>query len=85
MYLTPRDASDQDYAGHLSRALLYRGLGTDPSMLVNAAFALTTIGQFALVLLIATFLLSRTVYKRSPVLLNLLVISLLGTVPQFFL
>lgn len=54
-------------------------------MLVNAAFALTTIGQFALVLLIATFLLSHTVYKRSPVLLNLLAICLLGTVPQFFL
>ncbi|KAL1951197.1 hypothetical protein VTO73DRAFT_346 [Trametes versicolor] len=48
-------------------------------------FALTTIGQFALVLLIATFLLSHTVYKRSPVLLNLLAICLLGTVPQFFL
>lgn len=85
MYFTPRDASDQDYAGHLSRDLMYRGLGTDPSMLVNAAFALTTIGQFALVLLIATFLLSHTVYKRSPVLLNLLSICLLGTVPQFFL
>ncbi|KAI0639919.1 hypothetical protein C8Q77DRAFT_1152846 [Trametes polyzona] len=54
-------------------------------MLINAAFALTTVGQFLLVLLLATLFLSRSTCKRSPVLLNLLIICLLSTIPQFLL
>ncbi|KAI0375510.1 hypothetical protein BV20DRAFT_933489 [Pilatotrama ljubarskyi] len=64
---------------------MYEGLGNDPSALINAAFTLTTIGQFALLILIMTLLCSSTVYKRSFVLLNLLAISFLGTIPQYLL
>ncbi|CDO73115.1 hypothetical protein BN946_scf185007.g169 [Trametes cinnabarina] len=64
---------------------MYINLGGQPAMLISAAFALNTIGQFALVALLATFLLSRVVYHCSPVLFNLLLVCLAATVPQYFL
>ncbi|KAI0652375.1 hypothetical protein C8Q79DRAFT_1005583 [Trametes meyenii] len=60
-------------------------MGSHPEDLVNAAFALITIGQFALVVLLALLHFSSSMVERSPVLLNLLVITLSGTIPHFFL
>ncbi|KAI0673645.1 hypothetical protein C8Q78DRAFT_1076627 [Trametes maxima] len=60
-------------------------MASHPEDLVNAAFALITIGQLALVVLLALLHFSTSLDKRSPVLLNLLVISLAGTIPYFFL
>ncbi|KAH9858310.1 hypothetical protein C2E23DRAFT_803477 [Lenzites betulinus] len=64
---------------------MFYELGSDTRTLINAAFALTTIGQFFLLLLIATLVLSPAVDKPSAVLLNLLAICFIGSVPQFFL
>ncbi|KAJ3003437.1 hypothetical protein NUW54_g5297 [Trametes sanguinea] len=65
---------------------MYNGLGGDPARVINAAFALNTIGQLALLILLATFFLSQIVVCRcSSVLFNLLLLSLVGSVSQYFL
>ncbi|KAJ2992028.1 hypothetical protein NUW54_g8032 [Trametes sanguinea] len=65
---------------------MYNGLGGEPARVINAAFALSTIGQLALLILLATFLLSQIVVCRcSSVLFNLLLLSLVGSVSQYFL
>ncbi|KAI9057010.1 hypothetical protein FKP32DRAFT_1598492 [Trametes sanguinea] len=64
---------------------MYNGLGGEPARIINAAFALNTIGQLALLILLATFLLSQVVYRCSTVLFSLLLLCLVGSVPQYFL
>ncbi|RPD65079.1 hypothetical protein L226DRAFT_17927 [Lentinus tigrinus ALCF2SS1-7] len=84
MYLpdsVPVVRSDDDPAHHK----MYSQLGVDASALINACFVLTTVGQFALLFLGATLLLSRRVHKRSAALKNLLVTTFLSTIPPYLL
>ncbi|KAI0361071.1 hypothetical protein OH77DRAFT_1585244 [Trametes cingulata] len=85
MSLGPRELTDADDAEHTLKHQMYKGLGDDPSVLINAAFALTTIGQLALLVLFLTLLFSSAVSKRNAMLLNVLAISFLGTIPHCLL
>ncbi|KAH9897902.1 hypothetical protein C8Q73DRAFT_682964 [Cubamyces lactineus] len=71
--------------GPSSRPTMYSSLGGNTAALINTTLALTTIGQFALVFFIATLVLSWGVYKRTPLVIHLFIITLFGTLPQYFL
>ncbi|KAI0830823.1 hypothetical protein BC628DRAFT_1355757 [Trametes gibbosa] len=82
---TPGPPDKHHLRTQTSMPVMFYALGSNPRTLINATFALATIGQFALLFLIATLTLSHTVRKRSVVLLNLLAICLLGSISHLFL
>ncbi|KAI0800765.1 hypothetical protein C8Q74DRAFT_1364448 [Fomes fomentarius] len=64
---------------------MYEGLGSDPQTLINATFALTTIGQFALLLLGATLLFSHGPQGRTATVVNVVIVTLFSTIPPYLL
>ncbi|KAI0334439.1 hypothetical protein GY45DRAFT_1431640 [Cubamyces sp. BRFM 1775] len=82
-FVTPSASSGS--TGSSPWPTMYSGLGGNPAALINATFALTTIGQFALAVFIATLVLSWGLYKRTPLVIHLYIITLFSTVPQYFL
>lgn len=65
--------------------LCTEGLGSDSQTLINATFALTTIGQIALLLLGATLLFSHGPQARRATLVNVVIVTLFSTIPPYLL
>ena len=61
---------------------VYWLLGPKPIWLINACFVLVAFGQVSLNLLIGTFLFSKGVRKRSATSINLLLVTVLTTIPS---
>ncbi|OBZ79175.1 hypothetical protein A0H81_01284 [Grifola frondosa] len=82
---TPSPAAGQDALSDSASATFYSGLGPNFHIPVNVCFALATVGQLLLCLLLGTFLFSRDLRKRSAPLMNLLVVTLASSVPPYLL
>ena len=79
-------SQDHSHGGHL-KALdasmsMYPRLGRDPMALLNTLFVLLTTGQVLLTILFATIRFSKQVRKRNATMLNLLLVTILGTISQ---
>lgn len=59
--------------------------GPDLAPYLNAAFILVTLGQIALNLLIGTMLFSNQVRRRNVTVINLLLVTVLASIPPAFL
>lgn len=79
------NATQHTTDAHSAHAEMYPGLGSNATALVNASFVLTTIGQFMLLVLGATLLLSNNIHNRSIVLGNLLIVTFASTVAPYLL
>jgi len=76
--LSPRNYSD-DASGW------YSLLGSNPVALIIACFTLDTLGQSSLIVLLATLLLSSNVRQRNATLINLLLVTVICSVPPALL
>ncbi len=86
MWILERSVSDSYNDSGASASLsMYEGLGSDSQTLINATFALTTIGQIALLLLGATLLFSHGPQARRATLVNVVIVTLFSTIPPYLL
>ena len=72
-------------SGSSAHSSIYDGLGSNAKEVIEASFILTTLGQFFLVFLCATLLLFRGPYKHKAALVNMVVVTLLSTIPPYLL
>lgn len=64
---------------------MYPLLGDNPMVLINFCFVFVALGDVLLVLLLATLLFSARVRRRNFTLINLLVVTILASVPPALL
>jgi hypothetical protein len=64
---------------------LYPAFGPYADTLINALTALVIVGQVLLVVLLVTFVVSHSIGRRNPTLLNVIVVSILTGIPGLLL
>jgi hypothetical protein len=69
----------------MSSAALYPSFGSNAALFINVLVTIVTVGQILLAALFLTLAVSKSITKRNPTLLNVILVSFLTGIPPVLL